>query len=52
MGSRFVFAKRRANRMKVLMHDSIGIYLSARGCIKAASSGPTLPWSAQMVLSR
>ena len=30
MGSPFVFANARANRLKVLVHDGIGIWLAAR----------------------
>ena len=30
VGSPFVFANRRANRMKVLVHDGIGVWLAAR----------------------
>ncbi|WP_371319965.1 IS66 family insertion sequence element accessory protein TnpB [Variovorax sp. dw_308] len=29
-GSPFVFANRRANRVKVLVHDGIGVWLAAR----------------------
>ena len=36
----YLFANRRANRMKALVHDGIGIWLSAHACIKASSSGP------------
>ena len=35
----YLFANRRANRMKVLVHDGIGIWLAPGGCTKATSSG-------------
>jgi len=38
----YLFANRRANRMKVLVHDGLGIWLAARDCIKASFSGRDL----------
>lgn len=42
----YLFANRRANRMKVLVHDGIGIWLAARsyppfGCSVIEFDGPT-----------
>jgi hypothetical protein len=36
----YCFANRRANRMKVLIHDGIGVWLAARRLNEASSSGP------------
>lgn len=41
----YLFANKRANRIKLLVHDGIGIWLAARRLLpKAASSGPAQIW--------
>lgn len=35
----YLFTNRRANRMKVLVHDGVGIWLAARRRIRASSTG-------------
>ena len=36
----YLFANRRANRMKVLVHDGIGVWLAARRLIRGKFVGP------------
>ncbi|MCE4547472.1 IS66 family insertion sequence element accessory protein TnpB [Caballeronia sp. PC1] len=38
----YLFTSRRANRLKVLVHDGIGIWLAARRLNQGSSSGRTL----------
>ncbi len=38
----YLFANRRANRLKVLVHDGIGIWLAARRLIRGSSRGRAL----------
>jgi transposase len=35
----YLFSNRRANRIKVLVHDGIGVWLAARRLTRVASSG-------------
>jgi hypothetical protein len=47
----YLFANKRANRIKILVHDGIGVWLAAAGCIRASSYGlrsraATAAWSA------
>lgn len=46
----YLFANRRANRMKVLVHDGMASDYARAGCIKDASSGPTPPWGSTWLL--
>ena len=39
----YLFANRRANRMKVLVHDGIGVWLAARRSTAVGSFGPRMP---------
>ena len=51
----YLFANRRANRMKVLVHDGIGIWLCARRLHQgsftwaSAAAGPTVSLSAEQL---
>lgn len=36
----YVFANQRANRLKVLVHDGVGLWLAARRLHRASSPGP------------
>ena len=47
----YVFANRRANRMKALVHDGIGVWLVARR-LNAGKFAWTAPGSANLRLSR
>ncbi|HLL19602.1 MAG TPA: IS66 family insertion sequence element accessory protein TnpB [Rubrivivax sp.] len=38
----YLFANRRANRMKVLVHDGIGVWLAARRLNSGKFSGPRM----------
>ena len=35
----YLFANRRANRMKVLVHDGVGIWVAASGCATGRDRG-------------
>jgi transposase len=48
----YLFANRRANRMKVLVHDGIGIWLAARRLHKGRFVWAGVNDSAQLSLSR
>ena len=48
----YLFANRRANRMKVLVHDGIGIWLAARRLHQGHFVWPTLTAATQASLSR
>lgn len=48
----YLFANRRANRMKVLVHDGIGIWLAARRLNQGRFVWPNSDASAQRTLSR
>ncbi|MDP3799791.1 IS66 family insertion sequence element accessory protein TnpB [Polaromonas sp. P1(28)-13] len=48
----YLFANRRANRMKVLVHDGIGIWLAARRLNQGKFVWPANAVSAQVSLSR
>jgi transposase len=48
----YLFANRRANRMKVLVHDGIGIWLAARRLHHGHFVWPAPGAAAQMSLSR
>ena len=48
----YLFANRRANRMKVLVHDGIGIWLAARRLHQGHFVWPAPDPSAQVSLSR
>lgn len=48
----YLFANRRANRMKVLVHDGIGIWLAARRLNQGRFVWPNSAASAQRTLSR
>ena len=46
----YLFANRRANRMKVLVHDGIGIWLAARRLNQGKFHWPSLRQSSEMQL--
>lgn len=48
----YLFANRRANRMKVLVHDGIGIWLAARRLHQGRFVWPSAGGAAQLTLSR
>ncbi len=48
----YLFANRRANRMKVLVHDGIGIWLAARRLHRGRFVWPTSPGARQLTISR
>jgi transposase len=48
----YLFANRRANRMKVLVHDGIGIWLAARRLHQGRFVWPGADAAAQLTLSR
>jgi transposase len=48
----YLFANRRANRMKVLVHDGIGFWLAARRLHRGSFAWPTLDAQTQVNLSR
>ena len=48
----YLFANRRANRMKVLVHDGIGIWLAARRLHQGRFVWPTSPGARQLTISR
>ena len=48
----YLFANRRANRMKVLVHDGIGIWLAARRLHQGHFVWPALSAHTQISLSR
>ena len=47
----YLFANRRANRMKVLIHDGIGIWLAARRLHQGHFVWPTSPGARQLTIS-
>lgn len=47
----YLFANRRANRMKVLVHDGIGIWLAARRLHQGRFVWPTSPGARQLTIS-
>ena len=48
----YLFANRRANRMKVLVHDGIGIWLAARRLHQGKFAWPRSDTMTQMTLNR
>ena len=48
----YLFANRRANRLKVLMHDGIGIWLCARRLHQGRFVWPASGTAAQLALTR
>ena len=48
----YLFANRRANRMKVLVHDGIGIWLAARRLHQGRFVWPSADAATQLTLSR
>lgn len=48
----YLFANRRANRMKVLVHDGIGIWLAARRLHQGRFVWPSAGAAVQLALSR
>jgi transposase len=48
----YLFANRRANRMKVLVHDGIGIWLAARRLHQGHFVWPAAGFASQVSLSR
>lgn len=48
----YLFANRRANRMKVLVHDGIGIWLAARRLHRGGFVWPSAALAEQHALSR
>ena len=48
----YLFANRRANRMKVLVHDGIGIWLAARRVNQGRFVWPSADAAAHVTLSR
>ena len=48
----YLFANRRTNRMKVLVHDGIGIWLAARRLHQGRFAWPSPDAPAQLTLSR
>jgi transposase len=48
----YLFANRRANRMKVLVHDGIGIWLAARRLHQGRFTWPNLQAGTQIALTR
>ena len=48
----YLFANRRANRMKVLVHDGIGIWLAARRLHQGHFIWPNAETATQMQISR
>lgn len=48
----YLFASRRANRMKVLVHDGIGIWLAARRLHQGRFVWPSSPGARQLTISR
>ena len=47
----YLFANRRANRMKVLVHDGIGIWLAARRLHQGHFVWPSSPGARQLTIS-
>ncbi len=47
----YLFANRRANRMKVLVHDGIGIWLAARRLHQGRFVWPSSPGARQLTIS-
>lgn len=48
----YLFANRRANRMKVLVHDGIGIWLAARRLHQGRFVWPSSPGARQLTMNR